>query len=283
MKKNLFPLIAILSLAHSVAFADSTSKKAVDDVHLAEVQAFYNELPTNRQKELTQIFNEVSVSNDFLTHLTEKTSDPNAKVYLLVQGLEFFEQDLWEPFDILQQKNRDSYFLHWSKKDSLAENIEKFKHSVNRLLQLYPQNQIVVFGFSAGGVIAVSGWDAMMSELSASDFSRLSLRTVAAVSHGYGFTKTALMASPFVGKTTVAIGIGIEGKLHHPQIQRCEQWITTNGDLDIHARANKDGHSPQDFSTPICGTDHLHELSQFGHFSALAYVLRSTLAEDESK
>ncbi len=275
-------IICLLGLLPLLVKAE-TSKDDLATEHLNTANAYFKQLDQSQQDSLTHLISKIRNSDDSLNLVSSNETSQKNAIYLLVQGLEFFDFDLWEPFDILQKSGHNSYFLHWSKQDSFKSNQNKFREALSTLIRNFPQNEIVVFGFSAGGVIALTVWDELMNQLSPDTFSRLSLRNIVAVSHGYGATRMARIASPFVGRTTISIGIGIDGKLSHPLIERCEQWITTDGNRDIHARINADGRSPQVLQNAACGEDKLHKLPHDGHFSALSSVLRSSIDEDNLK
>ena len=274
-------LFWFLALAPHLAFG-AKSKEEIDLNHQKTAAAFYEGLSLSERQSLSELLKKIVTSESSLTRISTDETKVNNVIYLYIQGLEFLEQDQWEPITILRQSNHISYFFHWSKNDSIQSNQDKLKKSISSLLESHPQNEIVVFGFSAGGVLALLAWDQLMFELTNNLFTRLTLRNIVAVPHGYGASRMARVASLFVGKTTILIGMGIDEKLKNKLITRCEQWITTDGDLDIHARDNKDGRSPQILTTAACGEDHLHRLPLEGHFSALSSVLRKSISEDDN-
>lgn len=255
-------------------------KKDIDQEQALHAQAFYENLPAETASSLDQLILQIQNSPYALNRISNEISLGNTPIYLLIQGLDFSAPTLWEALHILRQAKATSYFLSWSKKDDIEANIDKVKKGILALLQTYPQQQIVVFGFSAGGVLAIKVWDDFMLELSQEQLSHLTLRNVVAVPHGYGAPKISKVANSFVGKTTIAMGIGIEDQLKNLPLKRCEEWITTNGNLDIHARPNKDGRSPQQLQSPACGAGHRHELPEESHFSALHRILTDSLSED---
>lgn len=204
-------------------------------------------------------------------HLTEETP------LLLIQGLTFDSPPTaWiKPLRYLSKKPHALYFFKWSRFKSLQFNKEQLRKALLSLLDTH--KNIDVFGYSAGGVIALLALDSLVGT---PFYSRVHLRTVATPFFGYAAPKRlAYLGAPFAGMSAVQIGVGAHRFLQHKRLEGCQQWITTNCKLDQHACIHR-GISPErghlrNLPEMPCGNENLTLLDQESHESSLFAVIQT--------
>lgn len=175
-------------------------------------------------------------------------------------------QEEWvKPISKLIDLEKDVYFYKWDKFKSLKDNQKLLVEELKTLL--VESQDVTLIGYSAGGVIALMARD----QLEGTEFeSRVHLHTVASPIFGYSAPSSAVFGIPFVGSTTIEIGMGANKKLKHLRLNSCTHWVNTNCDLDKHACVNKKMFSPQSslFAMP-CGAEGTKYFNEEDHSSIL--------------
>ncbi len=212
-----------------------------------------------------------------LVNTSERDDTP---VVLIVQPLDFVLKDFKLPIQIAH--GLTTFVFKWSKRRSIEANVFELKKAVLELSLTHSNREVIAFASSAGGVLLVKTIDELSSkhEVPANFY----FHSVSSPVNGYGAPRVAAVANPLVGKTTISIGIGLSGRLQNKRLQNCEQWVTTNCELDKHACKRRGGY-PQLLDDPPCGTENVHMLNFESHSTVFPYVMREVLARkaNESK
>lgn len=133
------------------------------------------------------------------------------------------------PFGQLILNEHHSYLHKWSNRTGLEKNRELFLASITLLLNKYPDQKITIFGYSAGGAISLMALDSLSDSLA---MKRIFLHTVASPFFGFEAPTQAYVASPFVGRGRIEIGIGAYSFMKTKSFPNCHHWVTTNCSLD---------------------------------------------------
>ncbi len=195
---------------------------------------------------------------------------------VIMHGLDFHGQEFVEPFHIAMLSGRETYFFKYSKFDSYESNLEMLKAELKKLQKTGEEVQIVAH--CTGGVFAIDLLDRM--KLAGESLHQLKLATVATPISGYDAPDNIFpwFAAPFVGRTTISVGIGLKGKFHAGPIGQCEQWITTDCSLDIHACPYGKIQQPQMMDPQPCAM--IHYLPGHTHHNGFTFVLRKLLLDE---
>lgn len=173
-----------------------------------------------------------------------KLSAGSGTVVLLVHGIDPSNSlSEWDkPFTKLLDLDKNVYMHRWSKFVSLKKNEELLLTSIRMLLKTYPNEELIIIGHSAGGAIALLAKDSLTgTKLD----KRIYLHTIATPLFGYGAPFLAHLGTPFVGGTTIAMGLGIYKKLKHKHLNQCTHWVNSNCLLDHHTCDNSKRLSPE--------------------------------------
>lgn len=156
-------------------------------------------------------------------------------VYLFVQGLELKGEALiWESeLQRFEGTGRTVHFFKWSKRKKLARNVQNLLATIEKLRSENLSKEIIIVGYSAGGVLALLALDRWMEK---TQDPQIFLHTVASPLFGYGAPKFAPLAAFFVGHTSLSVGRGVF-KINDSVIERpyCRHWINTDCSKDNHA------------------------------------------------
>lgn len=234
---NLEKVSDILS---SQEMSSSKKYKKLELVNVEEAKTFLKSLDPKEQKIIEDLINSVKVSKKNLIALNEKF---NENPVLMVSGFDFrdFPSEWIKPFHKAVNGNKSSYFFKWDRIDSINVNSTKLTEAIQEIKQKHPGKELTIIGYSAGGIIAIDAFDNLNES---ETLKNVKLLTVAAPVYGYNAPAIAKLGTPFVGKTTIQIGIGHYQNLKHKQFENCSQWITTSCELDQHA-CTKEGNNPQ--------------------------------------
>lgn len=174
-----------------------------------------------------------------------------------------------KPIAKLIDLEKNVYFYKWDKFKTLKENQKLLADAIKEIQEEAPQLTLV--GYSAGGVISIFAHDELQDD-------RIELHTVASPIFGYDAPSTAVFGIPFVGSTTIEIGMGAYKKLKHTRLNSCHHWINTTCELDKHACVNKKLFSAQSriFAMP-CGSENTKSFAEETHESILNKVFESIL------
>lgn len=190
---------------------------------------------------------------------------------ILVHGIDPLPtQPEWiRPIAKLIELEKNVYFYKWDKFRTLNENQTLLVNAIKVILQEAPQ--VTLIGYSAGGVISLFAHDELQDE-------SVELHTIASPIFGYDAPSTAVFGIPFVGSTTIEIGMGAFKKLKHFQLNGCHHWVNTSCELDKHSCVNKKNFSAQSrlFAMP-CGSENTRYFSEETHESILNKVFESIL------
>ncbi|MDD4976255.1 MAG: PE-PPE domain-containing protein [Bacteriovorax sp.] len=161
---------------------------------------------------------------------------------------------------------------------SIENNRDQLIESIQSILDKHKDKNLTIIGYSAGGVIVILAMDQLADGPLAK---RIQFNTIAAPLFGYRSPSISWLGSPFVGKTTIQLGIGNYDKLVHKQMPQCNHWVTTRCEMDQHSCEN-DGLSPQvglhglPSSLP-CGEDHIYRVDNECHASVLNYAFNKII------
>lgn len=233
-------------------------------------------------KSLTPDLEDVVTGKESLYQVS-LSSAPTKEVIVLIHGIEIkhIEQEWRAALSFIRQQNKVAYFIKWSKRVSLDENVKVVLSNLKELNARYPEAELKIFAHSSGGAVAILALDKLTEEKSNVD---LKLHTMASPLFGYGAPPTGLqtfIGSQFVGKSTMEIGQGIIDRLQNKELPACFHWITTNCDLDKHACKQRSGVYPQqgrkDLNELPCGEENTFYFDDETHHSIILRVLRSVL------
>lgn len=156
-------------------------------------------------------------------------------VYLFVQGLELKgEAKNWEnELKRFEHSGRSVYFFKWSKRKKLERNVEALLESIEQLRSENQSQEIIMVGYSAGGVLGLLALDRWIRK---TQDSQIFLHTIASPLFGYSAPKFAPLAAMIVGHTALAVGRGVF-KTTTPVVERsyCRHWINTDCSKDNHS------------------------------------------------
>lgn len=194
---------------------------------------------------------------------------------LLVHGINP-EADLPEwvkPLDRLIESNKTVYLHRWSKYASMKTNQKQLSESFLNILNEHKDEDLTVIGFSAGGVIALMAKHTLKDN---PQDSKITLHTGASPIFGYGAPKTmGYLTAPFVGNTTIALGVGMPEKIIQDGINQCFHWVTTDCKRDKHACPFKEGRYSQISDSMPCGAEKTISLPEANHTSILQSIVDS--------
>lgn len=198
---------------------------------------------------------------------------------LFIDGLEPTEanEEMRGPIEEFITLRKNVYYHKWSKFESLKKNQELFVISIKSLLAQYKRMKLTVISYSAGGAVAMLAKDQMMGDPLNK---RVHLHTISAPLFGYGAPKISLVANPFVGDSTMQVGIGAHKKLKNARLSQCSHWVTGNCELDSHACLNKRKKlypqtGPADGSIEMpCGNENTHVFYDEDHKSIIIRAIQ---------
>lgn len=196
-------------------------------------------------------------------------------VFFFIQGLFYGKAFEWyRPFYWLNKSEVGSYLYRFPPLVSTKRMAQDIEVSVKILLRAYPERNIEVVAFSAGGIPALMAWEKLQESLG-EDFKRIHLTTAATPLGGYDVPKFIDKLSgifPFMSLNHDLM-TGGDGKFKKMGLSRCSHIVTTNCDLDVHA-CNK---NPQLLEQMPCGLDNTLLSDQFSHHQALESAVEDLL------
>ena len=221
------------------------------------------------EEKARSILARISVASLGAHHVNEGQGSP----IVLVHGIDPTPlQEEWvKPISKLIDLEKDVYFYKWDKFNNLKENQKLLVNTLKSLLE--NSEDVILIGYSAGGVISLMAQD----HLEGTEFeSRVQLHTVASPIFGYEAPSTAVFGIPFVGSTTIEIGMGAYKKLKNLKLNSCSHWVNTNCNLDKHACLNKNKSTPQmSLFTMPCGSQNTRYFNEEDHGSILTKAFES--------
>ncbi len=255
----------------------SEKSKKAEVLKKSQFDSFVNELSIEERKSLNDVFFKIKNSQSTLTQMIQGSGNP----VLLIHGLDFenFPFEYLRPIHSLIGRQRNSFAFRWNKRDSIDKNSDQLIESLKKIMDLFPDHEVTVFAYSAGGGVALLALDKIKED---SFYSKISLHTIASPIYGYGAPDGAFIAIPFVGSSTIAIGKGINKKLIHSKLNQCHHWINTNCELDHHTCEYK-GINPQlgpvasDVKNLPCGSENTTLFNDENHASILNRVFFQVL------
>lgn len=206
-----------------------------------------------------------------MTKILKGNDDP----IVLVHGLEptHLQVEWIRPITKLIEQEKNVYFYKWDKFKTLKENQMLLVNEIKIILRNAPRMTLV--GHSVGGVIALFAHDLLQETHMAS---RVELHTIASPIFGYDAPALAVLGIPFVGSTTIEIGMGAFKNLKHHKMNSCTHWVNTNCEMDKHACVNKKNFTAQLKVVDMpCGNENIRYFSEETHNSILNKVFESII------
>ena len=209
--------------------------------------------------------------------IQEEEHESNRPILLIAQGLYIDEGYEWyQPFSLLYNHPREVYFHVYNNRRPLRVQKRWLRESLNQLLREYPSREIVIIGFSAGGMISLELWSEIHSN---SRFQNVRLVTVAAPISGYDMPRIGrLFVAPVLGRLTSQIAFGRQSSLNGRSFERCIQYVTSSCDLDVHACSHGDVDNPQLLRDMPCSEVVISDIDT--HHSMLTRAIRDYISED---
>lgn len=277
-----FIFITLFCLAQNVLCHESRSKAEIQSDNDLMIQAFFNS-----QDEVDQVFLNQKIS--MLRNIKEEyknkqipspmrkitQGEENFKpVLLFIQGLPQKEDskgllEWMEPILLVRNAGFRSYFHSITMKKNVYSNTLMLRDSINELKKIYPHKEIIIFGYSAGGVVALK----MLESYNSSDI-KLTLHTIASPVMGYNAPKFLSFFKSF----TFDIGLGVANNIEAGMLRSCQHHVTTKCDLDIHACKRlgtfpQIGPSPKSANLLPCGPEATTFYPDETHSTVLAKVI----------
>jgi len=258
--------------------ASAYTRKEQKKLNAEYIQNYMNQLTAKRQNELRlQSQKIMSVKMKLVSaSLRDEAYLNTNKVILFAHGVSPKTEELYIPLDIFDKAGLPAYALRWRERAKLKTNTKLFKEAFLQLKQKYGEHtQIIIFGYSAGGLIALKAFDDWATE---NYFpTNMQYHLISSPVNGYNAPRfgTPIM-NILAGYTTVAIGQGMYRLLKYNEPLSCTQWLTTNCELDINACAHKKGF-PQIINPLPCGADHTLSLNDQTHYTVLPKVIKLAL------
>jgi hypothetical protein len=246
-------------------------QEAFNQLSIDNAHSFLNSLDANEQKKIWELIGNINKAKDPLIQIAEGNGNP----ILLVDGIDptEFPHEWVKPFSKLLKNNNLSYFFKWSKYNSIEDNRDQLIDAIKNILEKHKDKKLTIMGYSAGGILTLLAMDKLQDSPQAK---RINFNTVASPIFGYNAPAIAWLGAPFVGKTSIEIGLGAYKKLEHSQMSGCNHWVNTNCEMDKHTCENE-GVNPQTgggaitFQLP-CGVNHIKRVENEGHASIVNHV-----------
>lgn len=265
--------------------SDQVRKQREKNLEIAE--RYLSTLNANERRIVLDAIHDVrSSTEDLIPLMNSEVGEPrkDEDVFLIIQGYDLNDLFVfYEPFHVLWQQQRLTYFYRWSVHKSMNENANLLNMSLMSLAAQYSGHKIVVIAYSSGGVVALAAMDRLRSSRNRIA-DTVYIHTIASPVFGFNAPPfVTYFGAPFVGIASAEMGIGVYDRLVNRPFSGCENWITTSCDLDVIACRAK-GHVMYPQTGKItakqelpCGNWNAHYFDNESHTTILARVVREVL------
>jgi hypothetical protein len=199
-------------------------------------------------------------------------------VFVIVPGLGYEVEELAQPLEQLRNSGATVYFHKWNKLRFTSELVHQLRLNLNWIAREHHHQEVIVLGYSAGGLISLLAWDQYAEKLPPN----LHLVTIASPFMGWGIAQgiASVFVAPAMGEFTADISVGVHRQFKHASFRQCEQWVTTSCELDVNACINSSGVYPEYVQRGMpCGDENVKFLNHELHQDALEIVLARLIAE----
>ncbi|MFH1727923.1 MAG: hypothetical protein ABIA04_05850 [Pseudomonadota bacterium] len=261
-------------------------KKLMLNLYKTDSKSFYELDTISKVSELKKL-------KKGLVRINE-VSDNNLPVFFIIQGLDFLDGEELLPIIEEQIKYKFGLFLFtYSAHAPTPFNTDRLAYSLKFLAMRYPKKEIILIGYSAGGVLALKAIEKLKYKskkfnIHESIFDRISVNTVASPINGFEMPVLGYISAPLSGFTTCDIASGLI--VTRGNIQNCHHWVTTNCSLDIAAclwqdiypqlpGLTKENNYNSEWLDMPCGNENVTYVYDRGHPELVEYAFISILKE----
>ena len=249
-----------------------TGPGCVNERNGRRAREFLTDIPVSRARWIVRTIDRLNHSPKKVAKISEPAFQ-STPIVVFVQGIRLGDGYEWyRAFDFLLRHGFGSYLIKIDPRDSIIENGSQFGQAIKQIRQSVSGRKIVIFGYSAGGVVALEAWkDPRLASLP-----EIRLVTIASPLGGYDAPPLlSELIVPFMGRMVQELGQSQESRFGSMRMANCTHHVTTRCDLDFHACLNDSGLSHQQMEDMPCQETRIHP--EVDHHVVLLETLENEL------